>query len=174
MLYRDVPARVIAAKIGRTPAEVKQRARILGLKSLSRQQKRHPLCYYSGKKKYRRMANGCWQWIAGRNKKGYPLAKGFHTTLVYREIYIRKFGPIPKGKTLDHTCKNRACVNIQHLELVPHIVNVRRSKRTILSTEKVSFIRSQPAMRTGDLAKLLGATYSAVYFARRGDSWKTL
>ena len=120
------------------------------------------------------LENDCWQWTGGLNKKGYPIARGANTTLVYRELYIQKFGAIPEGKTLDHTCKNRACVNIEHLELVPHIVNVRRSKRTVLSPETVEFIRANKSMRTCDLARQLNLSYNAVYFAQRGDSWKIL
>ena len=144
------------------------------LRGIGRPRKKGPLFYQTGKPKSKVLENGCWQWTAGLNKKGYPIARGTHTTLVYREIYIQKFGAIPKGKTIDHTCKNRACVNIEHLEMVPHIVNVRRSKRTVLSPEIVEFIRANKAMRTCDLARQLNLSYNAVYFAQRGDSWKTL
>lgn len=35
-------------------------------------------------------------------------------------------GSIPKGLTLDHLCRNRACVNPVHLEPVTNRVNILR------------------------------------------------
>lgn len=169
--YAMMPLERMSRKLKRGIEGIKSAASIHGI---TRPKKKGLLFHMTGKPRYRVLANGCWQWIAGRNRKGYPIAKGTHTTLAYREIYIRKFGPIPQGMTLDHTCKNRACVNIEHLELVPHIVNVRRSKRTLLSPEMVAAIRADRTKTTGELARELNVTYNAVYFARRGDSWKTL
>ncbi len=35
-------------------------------------------------------------------------------------------GPIPDDKEMDHLCMNKACVNINHLEVVTHAENMRR------------------------------------------------
>lgn len=34
---------------------------------------------------------------------------------------------IPKGLEIDHTCRNKACINPHHLELVTHAENMRRT-----------------------------------------------
>lgn len=36
------------------------------------------------------------------------------------------YGPVPDGLELDHLCRRRNCVNIAHLELVTHVVNLHR------------------------------------------------
>lgn len=46
--------------------------------------------------------------------------------LVHRLLYEKAFGPVPTGLVLDHTCGNRACGNIAHLEAVTHRTNILR------------------------------------------------
>lgn len=72
--------------------------------------------------------NGCIVWIASGNGAGYGamyIAKG-KRVLAHRWSYEHYVGPIPEGLDLDHLCRNRACVNPQHLEPVAHRVNVLR------------------------------------------------
>ena len=62
--------------------------------------------------------NGCHEWTASRNNWGYGqmgIASG--TALVHRIAYHNLVGPIPEGRTIDHTCHNRACVNVDHMRL---------------------------------------------------------
>jgi hypothetical protein len=37
-------------------------------------------------------------------------------------------GPIPEGMEIDHLCRNRGCVNPEHLEPVTRQENIRRSQ----------------------------------------------
>lgn len=64
---------------------------------------------------------GCWDWQLAVNHAGYPWS-GREA----RRLYIEVHGPMPDGWTVDHLCRNRACINVQHLEGVPHGVNVCR------------------------------------------------
>ena len=71
--------------------------------------------------------NGCWIWTAYRNQDGYGKFE-LDNDIVYahRLAYQLFVGPIPSNLELDHLCRNPACVNPAHLELVLHIENVRR------------------------------------------------
>lgn len=40
-------------------------------------------------------------------------------------------GPIPEGKVIDHICRNRACVAIDHLRLVTQRENIMAGLRNI-------------------------------------------
>jgi len=66
-----------------------------------------------------RKGSGCWVWTGCLNRGGYGEFK-FDVTcrLAHRVAYEFMRGPIPHGLTLDHLCRNRACVNPEHLEAV--------------------------------------------------------
>ena len=38
--------------------------------------------------------------------------------MYHRYMWIQKHGEIPKGYEVDHKCKNRACFNVDHLQLL--------------------------------------------------------
>ena len=46
--------------------------------------------------------------------------------LAHRFIWIQSIGPIPNDFEIDHRCRNRRCVNVDHLEAVTSRVNVLR------------------------------------------------
>lgn len=49
--------------------------------------------------------------------------------LGHRVAWIIAYGPIPEGATVDHVCRNRRCVNVQHLRLLSNFENGRRNQR---------------------------------------------
>lgn len=60
-------------------------------------------------------AKGCWSWIAGLDKDGYPVFfDGSKTVRAHRYSYELFVGEIT-DETLDHKCMNRSCVNPSHL-----------------------------------------------------------
>jgi hypothetical protein len=75
------------------------------------------------------VTNGCWEWVGALRGGGYghwnrnPTGEG----QAHRAVYVMTHGPIPKGMTLDHLCRNRICVNPDHLEIVTHRENILRS-----------------------------------------------
>lgn len=64
------------------------------------------------------------------DKAGYGVtsSKLAGERLVHRVVYVLTVGPIPDGMELDHTCRNRGCVNVAHLELVTRTENNNRTK----------------------------------------------
>jgi hypothetical protein len=76
----------------------------------------------------RTMADGdCIRWTGPTNPKGYgTTGLGGRTQGVHRLAYELQVGPIPEGLEIDHLCRVRDCVRIEHLEAVTHQENVRR------------------------------------------------
>jgi hypothetical protein len=88
-------------------------------------------------------ATGCWVWGLALDNDGYGRAQvGPVKRLAHRVEYERRVGPIPPGLVIDHLCRNRACVNPDHLEPVAQVVNIRRGLRTRLTVGDVLAIRS--------------------------------
>ena len=71
--------------------------------------------------------SGCWLWTGYSPNGRYGALKcQGRRVLAHVFAYEALVGSIPKGKTLDHLCRNTFCVNPQHLEPVSHRENVRR------------------------------------------------
>lgn len=79
----------------------------------------------------------CWNWTAKHNGNGYGQFK-FQGKYVYAYRYSYELvkGPIPKGLTIDHLCRNHYCVNPDHLEAVTSDENNRRSPFTVTSINR--------------------------------------
>lgn len=70
--------------------------------------------------------NGCAIWPQAK-RRGYGAVEyQGRMEVVHRLIYDHFVEPIPKGMELDHLCRNRACSNFAHLEVVTTAENLRR------------------------------------------------
>jgi hypothetical protein len=67
------------------------------------------------------------------------------TLLAHRVSYERYVGPIPEGAHLDHLCRNRACVNPEHLEPVSVQTNILRGvSPSAVNAAKTECLRGHP------------------------------
>src|SRR5712691_8619637 len=71
----------------------------------------------------------CWLWKGRLHYKGYgEFSLNSKSEKAHRFAYKLVKGPIPPGMTLDHLCRNRACVNPDHLEIVSNRTNILRGE----------------------------------------------
>lgn len=60
-------------------------------------------------------------------------------------LYEQLRGPVPDGMELDHTCRNRRCVNPDHLEPVTHLQNMVRGQNPVaVNYHKAACVNGHP------------------------------
>lgn len=112
----------------------------------------------------------CWIW-QGATSAGYGhFSVKNKRGLAHRFAYELLVGPIPDGLQLDHLCRNRLCVNPDHLEPVTQAENCRRGKSTKLTPEKVRLIRASTGSNL-DLARRFDISASVICRVRSGERW---
>jgi hypothetical protein len=88
----------------------------------------------------------CWEWMAATDRGGYGVFNPYGTIVrAHRFAWETLVGPIPEGLHIDHLCRNRICVCIDHLEPVTPVVNQRRSTSAVRRTVQSANITHCPA-----------------------------
>jgi len=91
--------------------------------------------------KVKKHPNGCWEWQGSITPNGY--GQFWHDNRLiqaHRFAYEQLHGSLPKGLLLFHSCRNRKCVNPEHLEALPQSVisrQVRAAKPQWLNTTAI-------------------------------------
>lgn len=121
--------------------------------------------------------SGCWQMTGLHDRDGYAhFHKSKRQSKAHRISYEFHSGLIPAGLTIDHLCKNKGCVNPEHLEAVTAQENASRHKAegykqwwaALSDAEKTMFVeRSSRKASQIAAVKKLAATH-----CKRGHEWK--
>ena len=78
--------------------------------------------------RYEQQSDGCWKWLGQVSGGGYGQAR-IHDIYVaaHRLSYELAIGAVGERLVLDQNlCRNRACINPEHLEPVTQATNLRR------------------------------------------------
>ncbi len=71
----------------------------------------------------------CWEWTAAKDGKGYGkyyVGGGRVLATAHRFAFLTLVGESNSTLDADHLCRNRACVNPAHIEMVTRQVNTVR------------------------------------------------
>ena len=87
---------------------------------------------------------GCWIWQRSKTANGYGTC--YHDgrrDYAHRVSYLIHKGPLTSDLEIDHLCRNRSCVNPNHLEQVTRHVNAHRGIKTKLLAAQIVDIRQR-------------------------------
>ncbi len=78
------------------------------------------------------VSGDCWVRKGKPDGKGYgTIGHNYKTHRAHKFVWEMLVGSIPEGLEIHHNCENKMCSYPDHLELVTHAENMRRSPRSI-------------------------------------------
>ena len=114
---------------------------------------------------------GCWNWLRSiSNGYGYLWFFGRHRA--HRAMFSFLRDSIPVGLTLDHLCRNKICVNPNHLEAVTLTVNILRGNSISAVNSRKTHCKKGHPFKGSNLYLLRGTRECRICKNRRWNVWK--
>lgn len=140
-----------------------------------------------------RGADECWEWVAGKNYKGYGRLNvgGRQLMLAHRLAWVLACGEIPEGLCVCHHCDNPACCNPSHLFLgtnadnmadmvakgrASHATGLRgsahpRAKLTEAGVLEIRRLWEEASLSQREIGKMFGVGRRAIGKIVRRENW---
>jgi hypothetical protein len=113
----------------------------------------------------------CLIWQGSIGSHGYgQISHRSRPVLVHRIAYIAERGAIPDGFVIDHLCRNKACVDPEHMEAVTNAVNTQRGTGARFTPEDIREIREAPGSHAA-AARRWDTSRGAIANIRNGRTW---
>lgn len=94
----------------------------------------------------------CWEWTGCVLQNGYgQFSDEGRRVFAHRFVWELLVGPIPEGLTIDHLCRNKICVNPDHLEPTSMRVNVLRGEGPTARNARKTICKRGHALRGSNL-----------------------
>lgn len=141
----------------------------------------------------------CWEWKSGTNGKGYGQffirleGKKLIHEYAHRISWMLKFGDIPEGMRICHSCDNPPCCNPDHYFLGTQLDNMQdasrkgRCKVPGFKGEEISWaklkekdvLEIKKLLREGsksqsEIARNFGVSVQAIHYIKTGRNWAWL
>lgn len=125
--------------------------------------------------------DSCWEWQANKNNKGYGMFSVNSIVgkkLAHRLSYEDRYGAIPHGMHIMHSCDNPACVNPSHLSAGTRSDNMtdcakkgRMGNMKLADASVISLLKDYvDGMSHKDIAKKYGISVNTVPDFTSGES----
>jgi hypothetical protein len=119
----------------------------------------------------------CWIWNFSLENGYGRLWRGKKRDFGHVFFYEREKGQVPNGLCLDHLCRIRCCVNMDHLEPITKTENVQRGSTAKVNPDVVRQIRKlrlESSMTNREIGERYGIYESMVSSIVNRRTWKNV